>query len=236
MPRKPARPSLPDADAAPGGVAAVDRALALLSAFRGGDAALSLAELAARTGLYKSTALRLLASLAHARYLTRRDDGAWLPGPELARLGELHRASFSLAERVLPALQALVAATGESAAFHVRDGDVRLCLARVDSPHLLRDHVRAGDRLPLDRGAGARVLRAYEGARGALYERIREAGVAELEGDRVAGLLGVSAPVFGAGGALLGALTLTLPATRRKAGLAARVRAAAQALSRELGA
>lgn len=34
----------------------------------------------------------------------------------------------------------------------------RLVLLRVDSPHMLRDHVRAGDVLPLDRGAGLQVL------------------------------------------------------------------------------
>ena len=45
------------------GVAAVERALSVLGAFRDGDASLSLHELAARTGLYKSTILRLLVSL-----------------------------------------------------------------------------------------------------------------------------------------------------------------------------
>ena len=63
MPRKPATPAVADEHAAPGGAAAVDRALSLLAAFRSGDAALSLAELDTRTRLYKSTALRLLASL-----------------------------------------------------------------------------------------------------------------------------------------------------------------------------
>ena len=41
------------------GVAALDRAFSILFAFRPGDYALTLAELAARTGLYKSTILRL---------------------------------------------------------------------------------------------------------------------------------------------------------------------------------
>lgn len=51
-------------------------------------------------------------------------------------------------------------------AFHVRQGDQRLVLFRVDSPQGLRDHVRAGDLLPLDRGAGGLVLMAYGGAKG----------------------------------------------------------------------
>jgi hypothetical protein len=64
--------SVADENAAPGGVAAVDRALSVLGAFQDGDAALSLAELAERTRLYKSTVLRLLASLEH---------GGWVPAP-----------------------------------------------------------------------------------------------------------------------------------------------------------
>ena len=77
MPRKPRVESASDRDAAPGGAAAVDRALSLLRAFQPGDEALPLAALAQRTGLYKSTALRLLASLEHASLLLRREDGRW---------------------------------------------------------------------------------------------------------------------------------------------------------------
>ncbi|MGN6828426.1 IclR family transcriptional regulator [Paucibacter sp. M5-1] len=236
MPRKSATPSLAETQAAPGGVGAVDKALSLLSAFRAGDRALSLAELAQRTRLYKSTALRLLASLEHGRLLQRQSDGAYALGPELARLQSLRAASFSLEAEVMPVLRALVARTRESAALHVRQGEQRLCLYRVDSPQPLRDHLSAGDLLPLDRGAGGRVLLAFSGARGKRYEEIRQAGVAEISGDRVEGLSGVAAPVFGAQAELVGALTLSLPSSRLKPGLAEEVRRAAAELSRRLGA
>jgi hypothetical protein len=68
------------------------------------------------------------------------------------------------------------------------------------------------------------------------YERNGANGVIELQDNHVTGLLGISAPLWGSGGVLLGALALTLPLTRRNAGLGPRVRAAAQALSRDLGA
>lgn len=156
MPRKARIESASDRNAAPGGTAAVDRALSLLAAFQPGDEALSLATLAERTQLHKSTVLRLLASLEHARLLLRRADGRYALGPEVARLHGLYSAAFSLEAVVMPVLQALVAATGESAAYHVRqpqgEGWARLCLYRVDSPQVLRDHVRAGDLLPADRG------------------------------------------------------------------------------------
>ena len=140
MPRKAATESLADRDAAEGGVAAVDRALSLMSVFGEGDASLSLIELAERTQLYKSTVLRLLASLMHAGWVQRLDDGRFALGPEIARLHGLYAASFSLERIVMPVLNDLVAATGESAAYHVRQGDARLCLYRVDSPHPVRDH------------------------------------------------------------------------------------------------
>jgi DNA-binding IclR family transcriptional regulator len=222
MPRKPQTESLADSHAAPGGAAAVDRALTLLSAFRQGDASLSLAELASRTQLYKSTVLRLLASLEHARLVQQLEDGRYGLGSEVARLNAVYAASFSLDRVVLPVMRALVAATRESAAYHVVQGDARLCLYRVDSPQPIRDHIQAGDVLPLDRGTGGRVLSAFgpksAAARSAkdknLYARIREQGYFTAMGDRLAGVAGISAPVYKADGSLAAALTLTMPAER----------------------
>ena len=235
MPRKAAQPSVADARAAPGGAAAVDRALSLLSAFQAGDQALTLAELADRARLYKSTVLRLLASLEHARFMQRLTDGRYTLGPEVARLHGIYQASFSLEESVMPVLRELVAKTRESAAFHVPQGDQRLCLYRVDSPHLVRDHTKAGDLLPLDRGAGGRVLTAFSGAKGTAYVKIRREGIAVMKGDRVPDLAGISAPVFGPGGALVGALTLTMPVSRMRDEFIRTVRTAAQHLTSRLG-
>ena len=222
MPRKSQTESVADANAAPGGAASVDRALSLLSAFRAGDASLGLTELAERTQLYKSTVLRLLASLEHARLVQKLGDGRYALGAEVARLHGVYAASFSLDRVVLPVLRDLMAATGESAAYHVRQGDARLCLYRVDSPHPIRDHIKAGDVLPTDRGTGARVLMAFDSNTAKplgrkdhqLYARIREQGYYTAVGDRLAEVAGISAPVFGADGALAGALTLTMPSNR----------------------
>jgi DNA-binding IclR family transcriptional regulator len=227
--RKPIRSS-----AAAGGVAAVDRALLLLTAFRPGERALSLSELVERTKLVTSTALRLLASLVHFELVQRLDDGRYGLGLTIARLYSAYTGSFSLEKEVLPVLTALVRRTGESAAFHVRQGNQRLVLYRVDSPQSLRDHVKAGDLIPLDRGTGGRVLLAYSGAKGTIYDRIRKDGFADLVGDREPELAGISAPVFGSGGVLAGALTLTMPTHRHKKAHVAPVREAARALSQRL--
>ena len=88
------------------GVASADRALTVLSAFRKGDRALSLAELAARTGLVKSTIMRLCISLEKFDLIERLEDGRYRLGVEAARLGSVYQQSFALEERVIPVLVA----------------------------------------------------------------------------------------------------------------------------------
>ena len=235
MPKKSSHTSVADELAAPGGAAAVDRAISLLAAFRPDDKSLTVTELAQRTRLYNSTVLRLLASLAHGRLLQRTAEGQWALGPEVARLASIYSASFSMEDVVLPEMRALVDRTQESVAFHVKQGDQRLVLFRVDSPQLLRDHVRAGDLLPLDRGAGGRVLMAFTGAKGRIYDAVRRDGYVTITGDRIPGLAGISAPVWRSGGELAGALTLTAPEQRLQPSFIDDVRASAKRLTDALG-
>ena len=243
MPRKAQTESVADRHAAPGGAAAVDRALSLLSAFRMGEVSLTLSELASRTQMYKSTTLRLLASLEHARMVQRLAGGSYALGGEVARLNAGYAASFSLDLAGMTALRELVAVTQESAAYHVVQGQgaeaVRLCRYRVDSPQPIRDHLQAGDLLPLDRGTGGRVLTAFgapltgsfTAQDEALHARIRAQGYFSATGDRLAGVAGISAPVFKADSSLAAALTLTMPAERYDAGHIQKVLAAARQLS-----
>jgi DNA-binding IclR family transcriptional regulator len=234
MARYPTRTPL-QSSAETGGVAAVDRALMLLSAFSESDRVLSLHQISERTQIVKSTALRLLASLQHFGMVQKLPDGGYALGPTISRLHGIYTASFGLDTVVPPALRALVEKTRESASFHVRQGDRRVTLFRVNSPQPLSDQSRAGDSFPLNRGSGGHVIRAFSGARGALYDGIRRDKVVALVGDRVPELAGVSAPVFEAGGHLVGALTLTMPKERYVESHVAVVREAAAALSEQLG-
>ena len=242
MPRKSRIESVADRNAAPNGAASVDKALSLLAAFHAGDASLALGKLAERAQLYKSTALRALASLEHAGLVQKLVDGSYALGSEIARLHGVYSASFSLDRIVMPALHRLVAETGESAAYHVRQGAARLCLYRVDSPHPVRDHVRAGDVLPLDRGAGGRILVAFDetikrrvtAKDKALYRAIVLQGFYAGTGDRLAEVAGISAPVFDGHSQVAGALTLTMPVHRYQAAYIAQVVSTAAALSTKL--
>lgn len=196
------------------GVAALDRAFAILGAFTPLDRSLTLAQLAQRTGLYKSTILRLAQSLIQHRFLQRLDDGAYQIGPAPLMLGALYQRSVRLGDILLPLMRELAASSKEGVSFYVRDGDRRVCLHRIDSQHAVRDHVVEGDVLPLQRGSGGRVLAAFCGMDGPAYDAVRRDYYCASFGERDPDTAGISVPVFGAGQQLLGALTVAGPLSR----------------------
>lgn len=189
-------------------VEAVERALTILEAFADGSRALALAELTRRTGYYRSTVLRLAASLERFGYLHRDDDGRFRLGASLLRLGVLYQSAFDLAAYVRPALARIVERTEETAAFYIREGDRRICLYRHHSPRLIRHHLVEGAELTLEQGAGARVLMAFTGAPGALYDEVRRAGHYVSMGERDPQTASVAVPVFADGGRFVGAIAV----------------------------
>lgn len=215
-------------------VEAVERALSLLDAFRAGAETLSLSELAARTGFYKSTILRLSASLIRFGYLRRGSDGRFRLGPTLWRLGTLYRRGFRLGEQIRPILLRLVTQTQESASFYIREGDVRICLFRENSARAMRHHIEEGDEVPLDRGAAGRVLLAFGGATEPLYDAIRAEGAYVSLGERDQDVAAIAAPVFGADDELAGALAVSGPRSRFSPEWVAEARRALLAMAAEL--
>lgn len=197
-----------------GGVIAVTRALQLLEAFRLGESHLSLAEMSRRCGLHKTTALRLARTLAKSGFMVQREDGDWRLGPAAGWLGARYQAGFDVQNVLEPALRELTLATGESAAFYVREGDVRTCLVRVEGPQALRHHARMGEGLPLDKGSPGRVILAFSGEPGDAFEKIRQRGYHWSIGEREQGVATVSAPVFGIHWRLLGSVCISGPSSR----------------------
>ena len=200
------------------GVAAVDRALTILRAFEGeGDPEpLTLAALARRTGLYKSTMLRLMVSLQAFGYIVQLPDGRYHLGPTPFRLGSVYQRGNRLYDHVMPVLRALVAQGTESPSFHIRhDAKLRLCVLRIDSQHSTLDRVCAGALLPLDRGAAGTIILAFDGAqRGEKYDRRAQACSAISYGERDPDCAGIASPVFGADDKLVGALSVSGPKSR----------------------
>jgi DNA-binding IclR family transcriptional regulator len=197
------------------GVAAVERALSIVAALETSDQPMTLAEIAVRTGFYKSTILRLLGSLISRGYVTRLQDGAYDLGPTAFRLGVAFTRKNALGHNVLPALGELVDRGTESASFHVRqDADNRICLFRVNSRHATLDRVEAGQSYALLRGAAGHIILAYAGSTGSRYEAIRSSGFDVSLGERDPSCAAVAAPVFGPRDMLIGVISLSGPRER----------------------
>lgn len=196
------------------GVDAVGRALAILKAFGAERTAMTLTEIADATDLYKSTVLRLAASLEADGFLVRGPDRLFRPGPELWRLGALYQRGLDLGEVIRPALRRLVEATGETASFYVADGDERICLYRVNSPRSVRHHLEEGQRLPIDRGAAGRVLTAYRESSDPAGKKIRDRGFYVSIGERDPEVAAAAVPLIDVHGKLRGALSLSAIRTR----------------------
>ena len=213
-----------------GGVAAVDRALSILEAFGNNSPSLSLAEIAARTGFYKSTILRLIQSLERFNFMVRGQDGRYRVGPVCWRLGVLFKQDLRLEERLLPFLRELAELTNESVAFWIpvtgQPQPVRLCLLRVESPYAVSHNFRVGDTVSLEQprdgalGTTGRILRAFLFPTHLEDDAIRRDRVFYSYGVRDPELLGVAAPVFGPDDELVGGLILSAPTSRRDRGWA----------------
>ncbi|MFM7062775.1 MAG: IclR family transcriptional regulator [Actinomycetes bacterium] len=183
-------------------VGVLDKSVAVLAAVDEGPC--TLAGLVDRTGLSRATAHRLASALEDHALLRRTEDGRFALGLHLVALGRSAAEQYPLADAARPALGELRAATGESVQLYVVDGDSRVCVAALESPHGLRTIVQVGSALPLDRGSAVRVLTGTVGKHG-WVETVEE---------REPGVASVSAPVRAADGAVLAAVSVSGPIDR----------------------
>jgi DNA-binding IclR family transcriptional regulator len=190
-------------------VEAVERALALLEAFHTERPVMTLGEIAAATGFYKSTILRLAASLERFGYLVREESGAFRLGPALWRLGSIYRGGFDLSEAIRPELRRLAETTGETASFYIRERRSRVCLFRHNSPQSARHHLEEGAVLPLGAGASAHVLAAFSDGKGPKAKAARQRGYCVSLGERDPQLAAVAVPVFDLAGKFRGSLSVS---------------------------
>jgi DNA-binding IclR family transcriptional regulator len=192
-------------------VQAVVRALAILTAFDGETIELTLAELARRSSTPKPTALRLARTLAEARFLVRRPDGAWRLGPAAGWIGSRYQAQFDLNSEIAPILRQLSVETGQSTSFFVHEGNLRSCLVRCEGPFDTPRQVRTGEVFPLSQGSAGRVILAALGEPGVLNERIRKRGYHVTRGERNHQAASVSVAVRGERGVVLGSVSVSGP-------------------------
>ena len=216
------------------GVGVLDRAVAILDVVEHG--ARTHAAVVRATGLSRTTAHRLLKSLEAHGLLEYEGGRGYRLGPRLLKLGAMSLQKPSLRDAAHPALERLAAATGESAQLYVTSVDGRVCVDAVESSSELRTFVPIGEELPLWAGsagkvflasmspeqADAHIARAQEltpaTPTGERLRRqlatIRRQGWATSAGERQVGVGSVSAPVRGARGETIAAVSVSGPTSR----------------------
>jgi DNA-binding IclR family transcriptional regulator len=190
-------------------VSAAERTMTILNAFLAEKEPLSLTELEMRTGLFKSVILRYMITLIRENMIKKNEDGSYQLGTKVLSLAHAYEQSIDHLEIIKPSLQRLVAESGETASFYVREGEMRICLFRQNSPHSLRVSLRQGATVPLDETSTGQVLQHADRSPMINGSYIRQ----------TAGLIdplttSISTPIFGARETLIGALTLSGPIGR----------------------
>ena len=105
--------------------------IAVLEAFTSASPALTLSELARRTGLPLTTTHRLLAELCGAGALEREGDGTYRVGLRLWEIASLAPRRLPLREAALPFLEDLYEVTHENVQLGVREGHDVVYIERI---------------------------------------------------------------------------------------------------------
>lgn len=247
-------------DSGSGRIQSVERALRILLAF--GDATageLTIAELARTLDVHKSTASRLVATLADAGFLDRGDDGADAPlrlGAELARLGRIAAGRRDLTDLAEPVLAELAAQTGETTTLAVLDGTDVVTVAERAGAHVVGPHSWLGRRSPLHSTSDGKAFLAFAATplpdgplerltpatvtdRRKLKAELAKArtdGWATATGDFEQGLNGVAAPVLDGEGRCVATVCVSGPSYRLRPEDFARVGALCRDAGRRVGA
>ncbi|HEY8373503.1 MAG TPA: IclR family transcriptional regulator [Pseudonocardiaceae bacterium] len=212
----------------------LDRALVMLTELAEGPRTLD--QLATVLGVHKSTALRLLRTLESHRFVQREDVRRYRLGTALFDLANRALEALDVRRAVEPHLRELNARTGHTVHLaSYEDGEV-VYIDKVESRHPVRMVSRIGLRAPLHCTAVAKVLVADlpEDQRRAVAEsldyprltantitdpqayltelaEVRRRGYAVDRGEHEDFIHCIAAPVRGAGGRAVAAVSLSVP-------------------------
>ncbi|KNH20725.1 IclR family transcriptional regulator [Arthrobacter sp. ZBG10] len=238
----------------------VDRALSLLAVFSDRRRALTLSELARHADMPAPTALRLIARLVAWGALERLDDGRYVVGVRLWEVASLSPRGHGVREIALPYLEDLFEVTRHHVLLAVRDNEQAVLIERLSGKDATEVAYRVGGRAPLRTTAIGLVLLAGadqqfqetmlrkppelepgvavmpEGQVRRTLSDVRRTGIAMIRRTLPSTTVSVASPVFDAQGTVVAALSIVVPdgATPPNV-LAPAVRAAARAVSRNLG-
>lgn len=143
------------------GPTVTERVAALLGAFGASSSALTLTELSRRTDLPLTTVHRLAGELCRTGLLERDDDQRFRIGLRLWEIASTASSTVRLREIAMPALQRLLATTGENVQLAVLDGTDAVYVERLSAEGAVHVVTRAGARLPVHATGVGLVLLAH---------------------------------------------------------------------------
>jgi IclR family transcriptional regulator, acetate operon repressor len=217
------------------GTTAVDRGAELLVRVLEAEQPVALTDLASATGIPKSTASRLLSALER-RGLVAQDGhrGRLRPGPAILRAAERSMLERNVVELAPPSLEALGHASGETINLGVPSYNGVEHVAQVDSRHFLGTGQWLGRSVAYHCTANGKVFLAFGRAplpepplRGYApatitdleklkkqLEQVRRSDLATAIDELEPGLAAMAAPVRGARGDVIAAISITGPTLR----------------------
>ncbi len=221
-------------------LSSVTNAARLLKQFSARDREFGVSQLARRLGLGKSTVHRLLVTLAEQN-LVEQDEftGKYRLGLAIYDLGAAVATGLDLHEAIMPSMEQLRAATGETVQVAVLDGRQVVYIERLDSPNTLRLFLEVGRRNWAHCTGTGKILLAFQPAialealldgweleavtpftitdhadlRAAL-KLIRTQGYAHNLGESEVGVLSVSGPIRDVSGGVRAAISVAGPQQR----------------------
>ncbi|MDG5806209.1 IclR family transcriptional regulator [Streptomyces ossamyceticus] len=237
----------------------LSRAARILEAFSQDEPALTVSEIARRSGLHVATASRLVAELVAHGFLSRDDDREVRIGVRLWELVTRASPTLSLRDTAMPFMEGVHDVVGHHVQLGVRDGDDVLFLERLSAPSAVINYTRVAGRLPLHASSSGLVLLAHgpaslrEGILAgplttytprtpatparlrAILADVRQQGYAYCPGYVHEEALGIAAPVRGGDGTVMAALAVIVPNDASAQAVVPVVRTAARGISRALG-
>ncbi len=218
------------------GVQAIETGLSILEALAAHPQPMMLKDIALATGMHAAKIHRYLASFARGGYVEQEADGRYGLGEASLLLGLACLARLDAVRLATPIIDALVARTSHTVLAAVWGNMGPTVVQWRDAPHPAIVNVKLGSVMPLLSSATGRVFSAFldrkhlgtmisrelrlharsrpmrypndEKTLAEMIDAVRTSGLGVVNGDLLAGISSVSAPVFDHNGRLALALTV----------------------------
>lgn len=131
-----------------GGIQSINRALDIIEALSGERNGLGVSEISRRIGLHKSTAYRMLQTLAAREYIEKNDEGNYRIGLNLIKAVSYHINSLELQTEARPFITKVTRELGLTCHMGVLDGNEVVYIEKMDVFSNVRLYAQIGVHVP----------------------------------------------------------------------------------------